>query len=316
MKDFFSDNGHLFAASTLDYDLPDYVKDGDSQMEKCASLDDSCFAIPSERSLPMHTRGHVFSSAIYLAKRADEANYSAAKDTLHKRAEVFGILDDVVKVEAFMDSLEFKSEKTAESTSVPFEIKVGLPLMSKLAGCGKRAIEKAAEKLLSVINDMPVEFIQPAAISMIKAAQDSGVEVSEFNKYAEIGSNDPTSIVEQKNLRLQFITDSLEKSAAIKELAKVDSANKLLLFDRSHKMAKFYGRNLDAPHSVFHSSIEASTPPSEESKIAEAFVSGGTSSDVYKFTVAAFGAERSAKMFKSGSLDLNEGEMKILRQYV
>lgn len=314
MKDLFSDGGHLFASTTLHYELPDYVLNGDTQMDKAASLEDSCFADPVSRLFPIHTRGHVFASAVYMAKQADVS--PEAVEALNNRAGVFGIAEDIQKVATYVSALERRGERKVAEVASPFIIKIGTPITCKIAGAGASAVSKAASRFFDSIPDMDPKMITEAAIDLVKAADDNGVTPSaDLLKYAGVGTNDEEFIADQKLLRIGLIPDPLEKRAASELIANIKTAEDLLAFDRKNGLDNFYGERLDPAHHVFHSGMDMSkvAAVSELEQISREFA---RDNHTYQAVAAAIGEDRAVGMLKSGSLELNDIELGLVRLYL
>lgn len=283
-------------------------------MDKVASLEDSCFADPVSRLFPVHTRGHVFASAVYLAKQADVSPDIA--QVINDRAEIFGISEDIQKVASYVSTLERRGEKKVAAAASPFVIKIGTPVTSKIAGAGPDAVLKAASRFFDSIPDMEPRMVTEAAIDLVKAADDNGVEPSlDLLKYAGVGSNDDEFIAEQKLLRVGLIPDPLEKRAASELIGSIKTAEDLLAFDRKNGLSDFYGERLDPAHHVFHSGVDMSkvAAVSELDLISQDFAKDNRT---YQAVSAAIGEDRATQMLKAGSLELNETELGLVRQYL
>jgi len=314
MKDFFLDQGHLFAQVTLNYELPDYVRDADSQMEKAASLDDACFADPTSRLFPIHTRAHVFSSAIYANKQAgvDPKVIQAIED----RADSFGIRDDISKIAAYTTSLERKGEEKVASVVAPFVVEIGTPAIEKIAGAGPDAVQKAYDRFTFSVPEMQPDKITKAASALVEAFKGNGLSAEpSLMKFAGIGENDSSVIDEQKNLRLGLISDPVRKHAALSELKEIKTAESLLSFDRREGLDPFYGERLFHAHHVFHSGFDMQkvAATNELDSIKSSFLDGG---EAFMAASAAFGPERADSMRKVGSLSITEDELNLLKQYL
>jgi hypothetical protein len=312
MNDFLSDDGSTFAKTMLNYDLPDYVAEADTQMEKVASLGDECFADPVTRSFPIHTRGHLFCSAVYAANQSEDQSLNDVRSNIHKRAGTFEILDDVLRVETYVKSLEVPIAKEASAPSVPFEIKIG---PTRFSGSGKVSAEKIAHIFPSLVSELAADAIQPAARGLLKIASENGATVSiDLQKYAGIGTNSRDNIEAQKALRLLPL-GLLEKSAAAAELKEINSAESLLKFDRRMKIAKGYGGIIEHPSFVFHSGFEPEEKTRKQ-KIAESFISDGSGGDVYAAYSVAFGQKEAQDLLSSGSFTDDPAKLAILDQYL
>jgi hypothetical protein len=314
MKDLFSDQGHLFACATLKYDLPDYVRDGDTQMDKSASLADSCFADPVSRLFPLHTKAHVFSSAVYAHKQAGVGD--DIRNAILDRAKTFGIQEDIEKVAAFVSSLEEKGAQKTASHVAPFVIEIGTPSISKICGAGPESAQRAFSKLAESLDDMEPQNITKAAVSLVSAFRENGLQPdSNLLKLAGVGQNDPSFIREQMDLRCGLIPDPMERGRAATKLASISTAEDLLTFDRENGLSGFYGERLCCAHEVFHSGAEMKKAAAAGSleALRESF-SAGTAT--FQAVSASAGADRANSMLKAGSLDLTEAEAALVNQYL
>jgi hypothetical protein len=163
---------------------------------------------------------------------------------------------------------------------------------------------------------MEPKMITEAAIDLVKAADDNGVTPSsDLLKYAGVGSNDDEFIAEQKLLRIGLIPDPMDKRAARELIVNIKTAEDLLAFDRKNHLDDFYGERLSSAHHVFHSGVDMSkvAAVSELEQISQEFT---RDNHTYQAVAAAIGDDRATDMLKAGSLELNETELGLVRQYL
>lgn len=73
MKDYYTDSGNLFSRIFSSRELPPFVRDS-IETGKIASVNDSGFADPFRRILPIHSAADAYISAAYFAKQASVAD--------------------------------------------------------------------------------------------------------------------------------------------------------------------------------------------------------------------------------------------------
>lgn len=320
MKDFYSDNGHLFAAISIKMDsLPTFLMDKEADFEKTASLPDNCFADEEQRLFPISSAEDVYLSAMYLAKQASDDECTEVRERIHKRAAMFGIEEDVSNVESFVKSLSDRREQKTASMpkGAAFVIEMDNPDIRSISGFGPSNACRAESVFWGCVPQMgSEESIKKAASGVVSALESNGCEVSQrLLKFAGTCQRSVPEVKKQISTeRIGRISDSLAKSKAKEALLKIESAQDLLDFDKEFGLSASYERgNIDHPMEIFFSGeTEVKTASDSTNPLLQSFLDKDV---VYDSVCAAFGDERAESMHKQGALDLSEREMEILNQY-
>lgn len=315
MKDYYSDQGHLFGAIFCNKDLPDYVRDA-VENQKVAQLHDEGFADPLNRLFPVNTACDTYVSAAYYSQQG-----GSDPDVLRKiaqSAEIFDIKSDVEEIQRYVSGLQQKTASPVEAeVRTPFSINLGLYDCPSVAGCGKAAIEKVA----GIICDREREFSTPvlmaAADQLLKVAEADGVTLPAiFQKLAGKTIATESAVREQKSIRLGLIPDPLKKKEAAAEVETITTAPGLAEFDDKFKLAGFYGKSVDDPISVFHTPPPPAPPSSLKEKIAADLQANGASGTAFAAISAALGKEKAEGILKEGSASLEGAPLDLVTTYL
>lgn len=319
MKDFYSDNGHLFAAISLRMDsLPEILRNKEVSFGKAASLSDDCFADKENRLFPVSSEEDVYLSAMYLAKQASDRECIEIREKIHKRAKLFGIQKEVEDIEALVRSLcDTREQKVASiKKEAAFVIELDHPDINSMSGFGPSNASRAESVFWGCVSDMTSEgSIKKAAAGVADALESNGCEVSQrLLKFAGKGPKNVPEVQKAISIeRLGHISDDTIKTRAKEALLKINSAQELLDFDKKYGLDRSYERGI-VPHpmEVFFSGESEMKIAAPEDPILQSFTNKGT---VYDSVCAAFGEERAESMHKEGTLQLSKEEMEILHQY-
>ena len=315
MKDYYSDQGHLFGAIFCNKTLPDYVRDA-VESQKVAQLHDEGFADPLNRLFPVNTAHDTYVSAAYYGKQGGAD--PAILQKIAQSAEIFDITADVQDIQRYVAGLQQKLASPAEEvTRTPFEISLGLLDYPAVKGCGRAAIEKVATIITQRQRDFSTPVLMAAADSLLKVAAADGVTLPAiFQKLAGKTIATESAVREQKAIRLSLVTDPLKKKEAAAEMEKATSAPALAEFDDKFKLAGFYGKNVDDPISVFHTMPQEAAPSTLTEKIAADLKANGESGVAFAALSAALGKERADGLLKEGVSSLETTSLDLVTTYL
>ncbi len=307
MRDYYTDNGNLFARIFSNRDLPDFVRNS-VESEKTAAIHDSGFADETNRLLPIHTAADTYISAAYFAKQAVDAQV-VDRDVavkIYKAASLYGIRKEVDEVMAYAGSLREKVAELEAPKMAEFEFESGVTGIAKIRGCGPDAVQKAAEFVLSNRQHMPVANLMNASEVLVKAAADNATQIDPmFEQFSGKLASDRSVIEAQKAIRLNAI-DPLQKTAAAEELSAANGAVKLADFDAKYDLVERYGRAIAHPCEVFHSALPEPKQASFAKKVQGNLSTLGTKGAAYQAIEVALGAERAGELLKAGAPLLDE----------
>ena len=179
MKDYYSDQGGLFARIFCSRELPDYVRDS-SQTEKIAAVDSGGFADQENRLFPIHTAADTYISAAYFAKQAGDKGPA---------------LDEVARMSAPLSSTLSEQSHPASPLMGGAPNKGGIPHPHNVSGpSGTQAVSAqglpAITPNLATPNTSPIRLPKSAsdevADRILKAASVFGIfdDVVEVMEYA------------------------------------------------------------------------------------------------------------------------------------
>lgn len=332
MDDFYSDDGTAFAKFLTDYELPDFVRDGEAnEPEKLAGLPDDAFADPTGRRFPIHDRANTFISAAYCMTQPEEKQAKAVLEVISKRAELLGIGETLVPLATHLDGLINPPTPKVASAGTAFEIHIG-GAVDKLRGHGKRAACSVQDWFIRNLQEVPFENRSKVAVQVLDVLKANDVAPQEdVMKIAGLAECDFELLHQQYMLRLSITPGGVNKTAdfpTAQELGEdpvaplsqhVQDLNEI---DKKHKLARYYGERLLDPHRATYNTVK---------KVAETIQVGpkswplsqwaGPTIEFQDQLKAALG-EKAGTLFRDGQPDreklaaLSAGEVGLIERYV
>lgn len=320
--DYYSDSGHLYAKIFHSYELPEFAKQAECASEDTLhGLPDSAFALPGCRAFPIYDRSNTIVSAAYAFAQPNDKTAQLAIEPIRKAASVFGIADEIEKMERHVAGLltAENQKQAADATPKPFEVEFGP--FQKLAGSTDKALEQAIEHFFAHRFEIGFADRAKAASVLMDAAAERGIRPpQELARYAGRGcecnvpklnsalSGRATMMVDGDKRKLAFmLAEGSDLSSAEGRQA---MASKLAQFDEEEGLGRFYYDRVLDPHlSVFNEAADT-----QKNAILTVGVSsyphgqwiGSAARPFREGLEAALGSEKAALMFGIDGAPLQE----------
>lgn len=166
--------------------LPDYVKVANQIMpEDLAELSDAAFGVPGTREFPVHTKEAAWLSAAYAMGSGQWEADLHLENTIRKSAKLFGIEDDLQKLEDAFAAQNKQASAPASrfALTVDFGDTANLGLQSFYEINDPYQISKSARAMHVdfVADRLRIELFRPAAVELVKAAREFNMDLEDIH---------------------------------------------------------------------------------------------------------------------------------------